>query len=92
MFGFRELDDYSSKEQCSMSQFSFANEVERTASFSIILDFLLHILKMKLEKKRGLKDRASSNSDPLKERNMTTANTKDPFQRGSFYHLTEKCV
>ena len=55
MFCFRELDDYSSKEQCSMSQFSFANEVERTASFSIILDFLLHILKMKLEKKEDLK-------------------------------------
>ena len=75
-----------------MSQFSFANGVERTASFRIMLHFLLHILKMKLEKKRGLKDRASSYSDPLKERNMTTANTKDPFQRGSFDHLTEKCV
>ena len=34
-----------------MSQFSFANEVERTASFRIMLHFLLHILKMKLEKK-----------------------------------------
>ena len=34
---------------------------------------------MKLEEKRGLKERASSDSDLLKERNMTTANTKDPF-------------
>ena len=34
---------------------------------------------MKLKEKRGLKERASSDSDLLKERNMTTANTKGPF-------------
>ena len=39
---------------------------------------------MKLEEKRGLKDRASSDSDLQKERNMTTANTKDPFPERKF--------
>ena len=47
---------------------------------------------MKLEEKRGLRDRASSDSDLLKERSMTTANTKDPFSEGSSYRLTVKFV
>ena len=42
MIYFGELDDYPSKEQCLMSQFSFSNKVERTDSFSIILHFWLH--------------------------------------------------
>ena len=40
MIYFRELDDHPSEEECSMSQFSFANNVEPTASFNIILLFL----------------------------------------------------
>ena len=41
MIYFRELDDHPSEEECSMSQFSFANNVEPTASFSFILLFWL---------------------------------------------------
>ena len=40
MIYFRELDDHPSEEGCSMSQFPFANNVEPTASFDIILLFL----------------------------------------------------
>ena len=40
MIYFRDLDDHPSEEECSMSQFSFANNVEPTASFNIILLFL----------------------------------------------------
>ena len=39
MIYFRELDDHPSEEGCSMSQFPFANNVESTASFNIILIF-----------------------------------------------------
>ena len=39
MIYFRELDDHPREEECSMSQFSFANNVEPTASFNIILLF-----------------------------------------------------
>ena len=45
---------------------------------------------MKLEEKRRLKDRASSDSDLLKERNMTTANTKDSFPEGKFLPFDRK--
>ena len=45
---------------------------------------------MKLEEKRGLKDRASSDSDLLKKRNMTTSNTKDPFPERKFFPLERK--
>ena len=45
---------------------------------------------MKLEEKRGLKERASSDSDLLKERNMTTANTKDPFPETEFLPFDRK--
>ena len=45
---------------------------------------------MKLEEKRGLKDRASSDSDLQKERNMTTANTKDPFPEREFLPFDRK--
>ena len=45
---------------------------------------------MKLEEKRGLKDRASSDSDVLKERNMATANTKDPFPEREFLPFDRK--
>ena len=45
---------------------------------------------MKLEEKRGLRDRASSDSDLLKERSMTTANTKDPFSEGEFLPFDSK--
>ena len=48
---------------------------------SILFDFLLQILEMKLEEKRGLKDRASSDSDLLKKRNTTTSNTKDVLKK-----------
>ena len=48
---------------------------------------------MKLEEKRGLKDRGSSDSDPPKERNITTANTKDPFPEREFLPFDRKvCV
>ena len=39
---------------------------------------------MKLEEKRGLKERASSDSDLLIGRNLTTANAKDPFPEREF--------
>ena len=39
---------------------------------------------MKLEEERGLKERASSDSDLLKERNLITANAKDPFPEREF--------
>ena len=39
---------------------------------------------MKLQEKRRLKDRASSESDLLKERNVTTANTEDPLPEREF--------
>ena len=45
---------------------------------------------MKVEEKRGLKDRASSDSDLLKERNMSTANTKDPFPEREFLPFDRK--
>ena len=45
---------------------------------------------MKLEEKRGLKDRASSDSDLLKERNITTVNTKDPFPERDFLPFDRK--
>ena len=45
---------------------------------------------MKLEGKRGLKDRASSDSDLLKERNITTVNTKDPFPEREFLPFDRK--
>ena len=45
---------------------------------------------MKLEEKRGLRDRASSDSDLLKERSMTTANTKDSFSEGEFLPFDSK--
>ena len=45
---------------------------------------------MKLEKERGLKERASSDSDLLKERNMTTANTRDPFPEREFLPFDRK--
>ena len=45
---------------------------------------------MKLEEKRGLKDRASSDSDLLKERNTTTANTNDPFPERKFLSFDRK--
>ena len=40
MIYFRDLDDHPSEGECSMSQFSSANNVEPTASFNIILLFL----------------------------------------------------
>ena len=45
---------------------------------------------MKVEEKRGLKDRASSDSDLLKERNMSTANTKYPFPEREFLPFDRK--
>ena len=54
---------------------------------SILFDFLLQILERKLEEKRGLKDRASSDSDLLKKRNTTTSNTKDVFPEREFLPL-----
>ena len=45
---------------------------------------------MKLEEERGLKERASSDSDLLKERNMTTANTRDPFPEREFLPFDRK--
>ena len=57
---------------------------------SILFDFLLQILEMKLEEKRGLKDRASSDSELLKKRNMTTSNTKDLFAEREFLPLERK--
>ena len=45
---------------------------------------------MKLEEERGLRDRASSDSDLLKERSMTTTNTKDPFPEGAFLPFDSK--
>ena len=45
---------------------------------------------MKLEEKRGLKDRASSDSDLLKERNITTVNTNDPFPERDFLPFDRK--
>ena len=47
-------------------------------------------LEMKLEERRGLKERASSDSDLLKERNMTTANIKDPFPEREFLPFDRK--
>ena len=47
---------------------------------------------MKLEDKRGLKDRASSDTDLQKERNMTTANTKDPFPERKFLPFDRKVL
>ena len=45
---------------------------------------------MKLEEERGLKERASSDSDLLKERNLTTANAKDPFPEREFLPFDRK--
>ena len=45
---------------------------------------------MKLEEERGLKERASSDSDLLKERNMTTANIKEPFPEREFLPFDRK--
>ena len=47
---------------------------------------------MKLEKERGLKERASSDSDLLKERNMTTANIRDPFPEREFLPFDRKLI
>ena len=45
---------------------------------------------MTLEEERGLKERTSSDSDLLKERNMTTANTRDPFPERKFLPFDRK--
>ena len=47
---------------------------------------------MKLEEERGLKERASSDSDLLKERNMTTANIRDPFPEREFLPFDRKLI
>ncbi|XP_066024076.1 uncharacterized protein [Pocillopora verrucosa] len=55
------------------------------------LDLMISgIEEMKLEEERGLKERASSDSDLLKERNMTTANTRDPFPEREFLPFDRK--
>ena len=45
---------------------------------------------MKFEEKGGLKARASSDSDLLKEGNVTPANTKDPSPEGKFLPFDRK--
>ena len=45
---------------------------------------------MKFEEKGGLKARASSYSDLLKEGNVTPANTKDPSPEGKFLPFDRK--
>ncbi|CAH3157781.1 unnamed protein product [Pocillopora meandrina] len=61
----------------------------RNARFDLLISGT-EVLEMKLEEKRGLKDRASSDSDLQKERNMTTANTKDPFPERKFLPFDRK--
>nr|XP_058948232.1 uncharacterized protein LOC131776110 [Pocillopora verrucosa] len=61
----------------------------RNARFDLIIS---GTEEMKLEEKRGLKDRASSDSDLQKERNMTTANTKDPFPERKFLPFDRKVL
>ena len=41
--------------------------------------------ELKLEEKRGLKDRASSDTDLLKEQNMVAATTKDLFPESELF-------
>ena len=45
---------------------------------------------MKFEEKRGLRVRASSDSDLLKEGKVTPANTKDPFPERKFLPFDRK--
>ena len=52
--------------------------------------FLQKKLGMKLEESSGLKDRASSDSDILKRRNVTTANRKDIFAETEFLPFVRK--
>ena len=47
---------------------------------------------MKLEEKRGLKDRASSDSDLLKERNMTKTIARSPFPERVFLPSDRKML
>ena len=65
---------------------------QQTASFTntLFFSFYKKNLGMKLEESRGLKDRASSDSDILKRRNVTAAHRKHIFAETEFLPFLRK--